>query len=62
MAEKTERTTITVDKKILNAAKEKAKCNEENLSSFIARAILNQLEKENVYNIRYEMGNENENF
>ena len=62
MSWKTERTTITVDKKILNAAKEKAKSNEENLSDFIARAILNQLEKENVYNIRYEMRNGNENF
>lgn len=62
MSGKTERTTITVDKKILNAAKEKAKSNEENLSDFIARAILNQLEKENIYNIRYEMRNENENF
>lgn len=62
MTGKTERTTITVDRNILNAAKEKAKSNEENLSDFITRAILNQLEKENIYYVRYEMRNENENF
>lgn len=57
----TERTTITVDKRILSAAKEKARNNGETLSDFLSRAILNQLEKEEENNcIRYEMRAENE--
>lgn len=62
MSSRTERTTIVIDRCILKAAKEKARDNEENLSDFISRAILNQLEKEDIFNVRYEMRNENADF
>ena len=56
-----ERTTITVDKHILDAAREKARNNEESLTDFLSRAILNQLEKEGRYDIRYKVREEYEN-
>lgn len=57
----TERTTLTINKLLLNAAKEKSKENGESLTDFISRAILNQLEKEDYSrNIRYEMRLQNE--
>lgn len=55
-----ERTTITVDKRILDAAREKARNNEESLTEFLSRAILNQLEKEGRYDIRYKVREEDE--
>lgn len=57
-----ERTTVTVDKRILDAARKKAQVNGESLTDFLSRAILNQLEKEGRYDIRYEMREEDESY
>ena len=51
----TNRTTVTVDPLILNEAKEKAKKNGESLKDFLSRAIVNQLEKEEVFDTRYAL-------
>lgn len=54
------RTTVTVDPLILNDAKEQAKKNGESLKDFLGRAIVNQLEKEEVFDTRYAISRETE--
>lgn len=49
------RTTITMDKKILEDAQKKAKENNEPLSAFLDRAAVNQLEREGVFGTRYDL-------
>ena len=55
------RTTVTMDKEILEQAKQKAKYNKESLTSLLNRATVNQLEKEEMFGARYELeGNESD--
>lgn len=52
----TTRTTVTMNKSILERAKKKAEDNSETLTSFLDRAVLNQLEKEDFDSgVRYDL-------
>ncbi len=54
------RTTVTMDKKILEDAQKKAKENNEPLSAFLDRAAVNQLEREGTFETRYVLKGEDE--
>lgn len=54
------RTTVTMDKKILEDAQKKAKENNEPLSAFLDRAAVNQLEREGMFETRYVLKGEDE--
>lgn len=52
------RTTVTMDKHILEDCKKVAKNNNETLTDFLNRACLNQIEKEADFDTRYSVRGE----
>lgn len=54
-----ERTTIMADKKLLSAVSAHVKENGESQGDFIMRALVNQLEREGKFGIRFDLEDNN---